>query len=348
MVGRVHLAARAPTLNVDALFAGCLVEPEVDGPDALPDRVEWDLTGLVPLAEASARHPEAVAEAERELLERAARAAELFATPAYERFREAFTLPDLERHEHWFFDPAKRRLRVIRWGAQARGIEAKETRVYGPAELVEAVQAREAEAPRVEPRRRRWWVAAVALLVVGVGVAAIVIASEPAPEPEPESAPEPEPAPEPAPEPEPELEVVVVPGREPIPEVHRRIYFRVGSATLEDAQRESLEVVRAHLESHPRLEVLLVEGHADVRGRDADNLALSQRRALAVMRWLEERGVAPGRLRGSGCSARYHAAGASEEELRADRRVEVYILEPPPPDGVRRHEGCAPVSRQGR
>jgi peptidoglycan-associated lipoprotein len=41
---------------------------------------------------------------------------------------------------------------------------------------------------------------------------------------------------------------------------------------------------------------VLIEGHCDERGTDADNLALGERRANAVREYLVERGIAAERI----------------------------------------------------
>ena len=50
LVGGVSIWKLAPDLNEARFFDGRLLVPETEGSDSLPARVEWDLTGLVPLA----------------------------------------------------------------------------------------------------------------------------------------------------------------------------------------------------------------------------------------------------------------------------------------------------------
>lgn len=351
LVAGVSVWRLAPDLNVDELFGGCLIEPDVDGPDSLPLEVEWDLTGLVPLAEALERHPREVRLATADFLAKVERAGELFGTPSYERFADAFTLPGLDQVQHWFYDPVGDRLRVMRWGARARGLAARESKVYGPAALIAQERARAASISEPDERRGsgRWLVIGglTAILVVAAILALWMDHRAESPRPDVRAAPPSDVHEEPPvrEDPPPVREEPPPASRqEAIPEVHRRVYFSVGVHEIGEDQRESLEAIGAHLASHPRLRVLLVEGHADVRGEETDNMTLSQRRALSVLRWLEAHGVAHERLRGSGCSERYRAGDVSDEELRRDRRVEVYILDPESPAGVRRHEGCRPVA----
>lgn len=83
--------------------------------------------------------------------------------------------------------------------------------------------------------------------------------------------------------------------------------------------------VIAAVRRDPAVQVL-VEGHADRRGSEARNQALSAARARAVATWLTERGAPQERLvvRGYG-SRRPLATGDDDEALARNRRVEVYV-----------------------
>jgi OOP family OmpA-OmpF porin len=65
------------------------------------------------------------------------------------------------------------------------------------------------------------------------------------------------------------------------------ITFKPGSDTLTDESTTALEYVRAYLEAKSYISNLRIEGHAD----DAASQALTEKRALAVARWLVEKGV---------------------------------------------------------
>jgi hypothetical protein len=56
-----------------------------------------------------------------------------------------------------------------------------------------------------------------------------------------------------------------------------------------------LDTVKAHPTA-----VVIITGHTDADGTEAYNLDLSQRRAEAVLAWLQARGVPPTRLTASG------------------------------------------------
>jgi peptidoglycan-associated lipoprotein len=71
---------------------------------------------------------------------------------------------------------------------------------------------------------------------------------------------------------------------------------------------------------------LRVEGHADQRGSDEYNLALSNRRAAAAKRFLIEQGIGPGRLETAGFGEeRPLDPGQSESAWASNRRAEFWV-----------------------
>ena len=92
---------------------------------------------------------------------------------------------------------------------------------------------------------------------------------------------------------------------EPIPEnllgstqratLEERISFGYDQSDLSPAGRENLSAKAEILRAIPSLS-LRIEGHADERGSDEYNLALSNRRAAAAMRFLGTHGITPDRL----------------------------------------------------
>ncbi len=89
------------------------------------------------------------------------------------------------------------------------------------------------------------------------------------------------------------------------------VNFDVDSDRLRPDAEPALEQILAALEARPDLSVT-VEGHTDSDASDAYNLDLSQRRADAVVAWLEGRGVA---------TARLSALGKGESEPIADNET---------------------------
>ena len=69
--------------------------------------------------------------------------------------------------------------------------------------------------------------------------------------------------------------------------------------------------------------VVVIEGHADERGSEEYNLALGERRAEAVRRYLEALGVAESQLRiVSYGESKPAALGSDEAAWRLNRRAE--------------------------
>lgn len=99
------------------------------------------------------------------------------------------------------------------------------------------------------------------------------------------------------------------------------ILFDTNSDRLLPESTPVLEQIRQVLTAHPELR-LQVEGHTDDVGDDAFNLALSERRARAVVTWLINQQVAAGRLTVLGHGER-HPVGDNKTAVgrRANRRV---------------------------
>ncbi|MBK1716234.1 OmpA family protein [Thiocystis violacea] len=104
--------------------------------------------------------------------------------------------------------------------------------------------------------------------------------------------------------------------------------FRPGIAALPSGRPESLSRVASVLELHPDLKILL-RGHTDSSGKAASNLALSERRALAVRESLIALGVPASRIlaEGAGESAPI-ADNATDQGRRLNRRVEIHLTRP--------------------
>lgn len=106
-----------------------------------------------------------------------------------------------------------------------------------------------------------------------------------------------------------------------------RIQFPQNRTRVLANSRASLREVIVLLRTHPEILRVTIEAHASAEGETDANMALSQRRAEAVITALVRGGIARDRLvaRAYG-EARPEVAGDSEEELAANRRV-VFIVE---------------------
>lgn len=328
LVGEVSMWNLAGDLNRPSLFDGRLLVPSLEGPDNLPTRVEWNVTGLVPLAEAGD-----VERAIEEFAQCVERAAELFDDPAFAKFRPAFTLPSLES-PHYFYGAGK--LFVANWGAAPRRISQRSGLVIDALRFSQEARARVAHAAVAPPpTRNRLRLAWLALLPLFAILALIVWAHWP----RDPGRPRPEPIVDaPPPIRTPDAGAIVEPPP-PLPAPHQKIFFARGDHALSDDQRESLDAIAAYLREHEQVTALLIEGHADDTGSESDNFALSVERARRVREWVVSAGIERSRLRAAGCSELHPVAtNENDEGQRTNRRVELFVIDPPvdPPP----HEGC--------
>lgn len=125
----------AVDLNESKFFDGRLLVPETEGSESLPVTVRWDLTGLIPLAEAQQKHPEDAAVAVKDFQGCLERVAKVFSTPnsGFDKYKEAFTVPSLDADNgaNYFYSPEKKKLFVINWGASPRSMGGKAEYVFG-------------------------------------------------------------------------------------------------------------------------------------------------------------------------------------------------------------------------
>jgi OOP family OmpA-OmpF porin len=111
--------------------------------------------------------------------------------------------------------------------------------------------------------------------------------------------------------------------------IHEKIQFDYNKAQIRSESDSLLAEVARVINDNPRIKKLRVEGHASAEGAHDYNVALSKRRAKAVLDHLVERGdVDPGRLESEGYGPDQPIAD-NETELgrEANRRVEFTIIE---------------------
>jgi len=101
------------------------------------------------------------------------------------------------------------------------------------------------------------------------------------------------------------------------------VFFDSGQATIKRDSFVALEEAASFLVNNEDLHVV-IEGHTDSRGSLAGNLALSQRRADAVLKYLVvNHGIDPKRLIAKGVGSNEPIAGNDSAEGRAlNRRIE--------------------------
>ena len=109
------------------------------------------------------------------------------------------------------------------------------------------------------------------------------------------------------------------------------IYYDFNRATIRAEAREDLDKLYATLTDNPEI-IVEIGSHTDARGSTAYNERLSQRRAEAVVRYLEQRGIGRDRLvaRGYGESKPVNNCNnnvpCSEREHQFNRRTEFRVL----------------------
>ncbi|SNS94884.1 OmpA family protein [Tropicimonas sediminicola] len=105
--------------------------------------------------------------------------------------------------------------------------------------------------------------------------------------------------------------------------------FQTGSSQLAEGPFATLDELAAYLAAHPGRGIVLV-GHTDAEGTLAANVALSRKRALAVLQRLSERhGIAESRMAAEGVGFLAPlASNATEAGRTLNRRVEVIVSDP--------------------
>jgi OOP family OmpA-OmpF porin len=108
------------------------------------------------------------------------------------------------------------------------------------------------------------------------------------------------------------------------------IEFETGKATFKPGSdtEKTLDQLKAYLEETPRVTKLRIEGHTDNVGSAAANEQLSGERALAIKKFLVDKGIAKTRLIAVGFGQSKPIADNSTEEGKAkNRRTEFRIAE---------------------
>ncbi len=109
-------------------------------------------------------------------------------------------------------------------------------------------------------------------------------------------------------------------------QVFNSLLFEFDTYRLSGMGRGELDSLYQFLSTDPSLS-LEVAGHTDGRGTERYNQLLSEKRCMAVVGYLQELGMSPGRIQWKGYGAsRPVASNASEDGRSRNRRVEFRIL----------------------
>jgi OmpA-OmpF porin, OOP family len=102
----------------------------------------------------------------------------------------------------------------------------------------------------------------------------------------------------------------------------RGVNFESGSAALTPESYPVLDQVYESMNAYPEVKVE-IRGYTDNQGSYEENLGLSRRRAEAVMNYLVNRNIEPGRIRAKGFGPADPIASNKTESGRAqNRRIE--------------------------
>ncbi|MDP1823895.1 MAG: OmpA family protein [Archangium sp.] len=82
--------------------------------------------------------------------------------------------------------------------------------------------------------------------------------------------------------------------------INNQILFEFGSDRIDPRSFKLLDEVGSVLTKNPDVGPVLIEGHTDNVGSREANMSLSKRRAMAVVKYLTGKGIAPKRLRSEG------------------------------------------------
>lgn len=103
------------------------------------------------------------------------------------------------------------------------------------------------------------------------------------------------------------------------------VQFKTGSDKLEKASDSLLMQVKNFLDSKPYISLLRVEGHT-APGNETNNQLLSEKRALAICRWLVAKGVDSKRLLPVGFGSTKPAFDNATPEGRAQNTRTVFAI----------------------
>jgi OOP family OmpA-OmpF porin len=103
------------------------------------------------------------------------------------------------------------------------------------------------------------------------------------------------------------------------------VLFETGKDVLKPESDSVLTVVKDYLAAKPNITKLRIEGHTDNVGNAADNETLSERRSMAVARWLTGKGVDCKRLLPVGFGDKKPIADNKTEDGRSQNRRTMFV-----------------------
>jgi peptidoglycan-associated lipoprotein len=107
------------------------------------------------------------------------------------------------------------------------------------------------------------------------------------------------------------------------------IYFDFDSSTIKESEGAKLQDVANYFKDNKKVEGLIIEGNADVRGTEKYNLSLGERRALAAREYLANLGVDPHRLKTVTYGASHPVEQGHDESVFKKNRRDDFVLVTP-------------------
>ena len=106
----------------------------------------------------------------------------------------------------------------------------------------------------------------------------------------------------------------------------KTIYFDFDKATIRADQRENLQMDAKSIQDQPGVGVITLQGNCDERGSEEYNLALGERRAASVKKYLVDLGVPSSRLKTvSFGESKPAVPGHDESAWKWNRRVDFAV-----------------------
>jgi len=110
--------------------------------------------------------------------------------------------------------------------------------------------------------------------------------------------------------------------------LNKPVIFETGTAVLKPESDEALLSVKAFLQAKEYVSLLRIEGHMASGGNENDNQSLTQKRAMAVCKWLIKNGIDCKRLIAVGFGSNKPVADNSSADGKAmNNRIEFKIAE---------------------
>jgi OOP family OmpA-OmpF porin len=106
------------------------------------------------------------------------------------------------------------------------------------------------------------------------------------------------------------------------------IVYETGKAIIKPESEPTLNALKDFMDQNKNFSRIRIEGHTDNVGKSADNMKLSQDRALAVVQWLSDHGISKDRCFAVGFGDSKPIADNKTDDGKAqNRRTEFHIAE---------------------